>query len=66
MPTYDDLIELAAICLRQARAAKSRAIAAELRRMVKEYEKRAAANQGLRRLRSARERRMLSEGTSSS
>ena len=42
MPTYDDLIELAEICLRQARAAKSRAVAAELRRMAKEYQKRAA------------------------
>ncbi len=30
------------ICLRQARAAKSRAVAAELRRMAKEYQKRAA------------------------
>jgi hypothetical protein len=42
MPTYDDLVELAEICLRQARAAKSRAVAAELRRMAKEYQKRAA------------------------
>jgi hypothetical protein len=42
MPTYDDLIELAEICLKQARAAKSRAVAAELRRMAKEYQKRAA------------------------
>jgi len=42
MPTYDDLVELAEICLRQAHAAKSRAVAAELRRMAKEYQKRAA------------------------
>ena len=37
---YD--VELAEICLKQARAAKSRAVAAELRRMAKEYQKRAA------------------------
>ena len=42
MPTYDDLVELAEICLRQAHAAKSRAVAAELRCMAKEYQKRAA------------------------
>jgi len=42
MQTYEDLVELASICLRQARAAKSRAVAAELRRMAKEYQKRAA------------------------
>jgi hypothetical protein len=42
MPTPDDLLELANICARQARAAKSRAAAAELRRMAKEYQKRAA------------------------
>jgi hypothetical protein len=36
MPTYDDLIELAEICLKQARAAKSRAVATELRRMAKD------------------------------
>ena len=41
MSTYDDLVELAEICLRQARAAKSRAVAAELRRTAKEYQKRA-------------------------
>ena len=42
MQTYEDLVELASICLRQARSAKSRAVAAELRRMAKEYQKRAA------------------------
>jgi hypothetical protein len=42
MPTNDDLIELAEICLRQAHAAKSRAVGAQLRRMAKEYQKRAA------------------------
>ena len=42
MPTYDDLIELAEICLRQTHAAKSRTVSAELRRMAKEYQKRAA------------------------
>jgi hypothetical protein len=41
MPTYQDLAELANICLRQARLVKSR-IAAELRHMAKEYQKRAA------------------------
>lgn len=49
MPTYQDLAELANICLRQARLAKSRSVAAELRRMAKEYQKRAAAfNSGKR------------------
>jgi hypothetical protein len=42
MQTYEDLVELASICLRQARTAKSRAVAAELRRMAKEYQMRAA------------------------
>ena len=42
MPTYEDLVELADVCLRQARLAKSRAVAAELRRMAKEYKKRAS------------------------
>jgi hypothetical protein len=42
MPTHDDLVELANICLRQARAVKSRAVAVELRRVAKEYQKRAA------------------------
>jgi hypothetical protein len=41
MPTNDDLIELAEICLRQAHAVKSRAVAAELRRMAKDYQRRA-------------------------
>jgi hypothetical protein len=42
MESYDDLIELARICREQARAAKPKNVAAELRRMAKEYEKRAA------------------------
>jgi hypothetical protein len=42
MENYDDLIELARICREQARAAKAKNVAAELRRMAKEYEKRAA------------------------
>jgi hypothetical protein len=43
MESYDDLIELARICREQARAAKAKNVAAELRRMSKEYEKRAAS-----------------------
>jgi hypothetical protein len=42
MQTYRDLIELARICTKQARATKSQDVAAELRRMAKEYERRAA------------------------
>jgi hypothetical protein len=42
MQTYEDLVELAKICMRQARDTKSRQVAAELRRMAKDYQKRAA------------------------
>jgi len=42
MQTYEDLVELAKICMRQARETKSRQVAAELRRMAKDYQKRAA------------------------
>jgi hypothetical protein len=40
--TYEDLVELAKICVGQARETKSRKVAAELRRMAKDYQKRAA------------------------
>jgi len=43
MQTYEDLVELAKICVGQARKTKSRKVAAELRRMAKDYQKRAAA-----------------------
>jgi hypothetical protein len=43
MESYDDLIELARICREQAREAKAKNVAAELRRMAKEYQKRAAS-----------------------
>lgn len=46
MRGYEDLAVLASICLRQARAAKSRAVAAELRRMAKDYQKRATELNG--------------------
>jgi hypothetical protein len=42
METYDDLAELARICLKHAGETKSRAVARELRRMAKEYQLRAA------------------------
>jgi hypothetical protein len=42
MPSYDDLVELARICLRQARQTANPAVADELRRMAAEYERRAA------------------------
>jgi hypothetical protein len=42
MERYDDLVELARICREQARSAKAKTVAAELRRMAKEYEKRAS------------------------
>ena len=42
MPTKSDLVELARICLRQARATKDAKLTAVLRRMAKEYQRRAA------------------------
>jgi hypothetical protein len=42
MQTYNDLIELARICAKQARATKSAEAATELRRMADEYRLRAA------------------------
>jgi hypothetical protein len=42
MPTYKDMVELAKICVRQARAAPNREVARELRRLAKEYQKKAA------------------------
>jgi hypothetical protein len=43
LPTYDDLAELARICARNARKAiRSEVVAAELWRMAKEYQARAA------------------------
>jgi hypothetical protein len=44
--SYNDLIELARLCLRQASAARTPALASELRRMAKEYQARAAALTG--------------------
>jgi hypothetical protein len=41
--SYDDLIELARLCLRQAAATSNAAAAAELRQMASEYQARAAA-----------------------
>lgn len=46
MQMYNDLIELAQICLKQARAATSSEVAAELRRMAREYRERAAKLNG--------------------
>jgi hypothetical protein len=40
---YNDLIELARLCLRQANAARTPAAANELRRMAEEYQARADA-----------------------
>jgi len=42
MPTYSDLVELAKICVRQARTASNPEVARELRRLAKEYQKKAA------------------------
>jgi len=47
-PSYVDLIELARICMRQARAAQSKTVAAELRKMAVDYRRRAAAMDGER------------------
>jgi hypothetical protein len=42
MPSKIDLIELARICLKQARATKDAKLTTVLRRMAKEYQRRAA------------------------
>jgi hypothetical protein len=42
MQTYGDLVELARICMKQSRHADSKEVAAELRRMAKDYQRRAA------------------------
>jgi hypothetical protein len=43
MPSYDDLIELARICQRQADQTANPAVAEELRRMAEDYRRRAGA-----------------------
>jgi len=40
--TYDDLVELARICLMQARRPENKSVAAELRLMAGQYQQRAA------------------------
>jgi hypothetical protein len=42
MQIYDDLVELARICLKQAREAKTPSVSAELRHLAKGYQVRAA------------------------
>ena len=42
MQAYEDLVELARICLMQAREAKSGLVSAELRHMARGYQVRAA------------------------
>jgi hypothetical protein len=42
MQIYDDLVELARICLKQARVAKNPSVSAELRHLAKGYQVRAA------------------------
>ena len=42
MQKHKDLVELAKICIEQAHLTKARGVAVELRRMAKEYQKRAA------------------------
>jgi hypothetical protein len=44
--SYNDLTELARLCLRQANTARTPAVANELRRMAEEYQARAAALMG--------------------
>ena len=38
MPTYEDLVELAKICARQAQAAEDKSVATVLLEMAKEYQ----------------------------
>jgi hypothetical protein len=42
VPNYHDMVELAKICLRQARASANPEVAKELRRLAKQYQERAA------------------------
>jgi hypothetical protein len=42
MPTYDELVKLARMCLQQAGETISPIVSAELRRRAKEYQRRAA------------------------
>ena len=43
MQSYDELVELARICLKQAREAKNPSVSAELRHLAKGYQMRAAS-----------------------
>jgi hypothetical protein len=43
MRSYDELVELARICLKQAREAKNPSVSAELRQLAKGYQIRAAS-----------------------
>lgn len=42
MDSYEELVELARICMRQARIAQTKEVAAELQRMAREYQDKAA------------------------
>ena len=42
MQLYDELVELAKICIEQARSTHKQDVASELRRMAREYQYRAA------------------------
>jgi hypothetical protein len=46
MPTYEDLVELATICARHARAATDSSVASVLLEMAKEYQAEAAKFDG--------------------
>jgi hypothetical protein len=46
MQRYDDLVQLARICWKEARWAQEPALAARLKRMAKEYQERAAELDG--------------------
>jgi hypothetical protein len=46
MRTYDELVELATICMRQSRVTTSQRVAVELWRMAREYQKEAARLDG--------------------
>ncbi len=46
MQTYDDLVRLARICIRQAKEAKHEGVASQLRQLAREYQRRAAELDG--------------------
>jgi hypothetical protein len=60
MPTYKDLVELARICLSQARTAHNSEASAALLRLAREYSSRAAELDSTKKTRAPRDRAIMS------